>query len=117
MARASSGQFIDAERVETSPARRHPATLTFLLATAVLAPLAEELVYRRFLQRALRERLAAHWAIGISAAIFGAAHVFVYVFTAWQTVLLGIAFGVAFESGGLLAAIGAHLVWNLWLSF
>jgi membrane protease YdiL (CAAX protease family) len=116
-ASSSVRHFIDAERVETNPARRRASTLSFVLATAILAPVAEELVYRRFLQKILRRRLSAPHAIGISAAIFGVAHLFVYVFTAWQTVLLGVAFGSAFESGGIVAAIAAHMVWNLWLSF
>ena len=37
----------------------------------------------------------------------------IYEIALYQTVLLGIGFGIAYAEGGLLAAFVVHAVWNL----
>jgi membrane protease YdiL (CAAX protease family) len=110
-------RFLEAQRRERSPVGAHASGWTFFLLTALLAPLAEELIYRRLLQQTLRERLRPALAVGISSTMFGLAHVFVYVVSNWQTMLLGVAFGLAYEEAGLAASLGTHVLWNLWLKF
>ncbi len=85
----------------------------FLAAMAVLVvPIVEERLYRATLQRALRTRLSKTKAIAISSVVFGAAHVGVYGASIHQTILLGVAFGAAFEEAGLVSAIAAHALYN-----
>ena len=48
-------------------------------------------------------------------AAFGIAHLGIYRVAIYQTFLLGIAFGVAFEEGGLMASMVTHALWNLYL--
>jgi membrane protease YdiL (CAAX protease family) len=48
-----------------------------------------------------------------SAVVFGIAHTGSYDVALYQTVLLGIAFGVAYAEGGIVAAIAAHAAWNV----
>ena len=110
-------RFLEAQRRERAPIGAQTASWTFFLVTALLAPLAEELIYRRLLQQTLRERLGPGVAIGISSTMFGLAHVFVYVVSNWQTMLLGVAFGLAYEEAGLAASVATHVLWNLWLKF
>src|SRR5262249_26727143 len=110
-------RFLEVQRHERAPATFHASGWTFFVLTTLLAPLAEELIYRRLLQQTLRERLRPWLAIGISSTMFGLAHVFVYVAAIWQTVLLGLAFGLAFEEAGLAASVATHVLWNLWLKF
>ncbi len=108
-------RFIDAERHESAPSNP-PKGLGILLLTVGVVPVAEELVYRGLVQHALRRRVRRHVAIALSAMLFGLAHLLVYEALAWQTVLLGLSFGLAYESAGLLASILVHMLWNLWLS-
>ncbi len=78
----------------------------------LLIPLAEERVYRGFVQRLLARRWGTEPGIAGGALLFGAAHLGVYQVAVYQTVLLGIASGVAFSEGGLLAGFVAHALWN-----
>ncbi|MEO8877206.1 MAG: CPBP family intramembrane glutamic endopeptidase, partial [Polyangiaceae bacterium] len=89
--------------------------LSFFLMTAFLAPLIEERVYRGALQRILGQRFGSSRAIGMAASVFGFAHLGVYRVAIYQTLLLGVAFGVAFEEGGLIASILTHVIWNAYL--
>jgi len=89
--------------------------IAFFLMTAFLAPLVEERVYRGALQRVMGARFGATRAIMIAAAVFGFAHLGIYRVAIYQTLLLGVAFGIAFEEGGLLASIATHVVWNVYL--
>jgi hypothetical protein len=82
----------------------------------LVIPIAEELVYRGLVQHALRRRLTRRIAIGLSALLFGIAHVVVFPNAVYQTVLLGLSFGLAYERAGILASILVHMLWNLWLS-
>jgi len=108
-------RLLDEQRVETStsvPSKE----MKWLLLTGLMVPAAEELVYRGLVQHALRRRLKRRWAIGVSALLFGVAHVVVFPMSVYQTVLLGLSFGIAYERGGILASLWAHMLWNLWLS-
>src|SRR5678815_1206919 len=62
-------RFLEAQRHERAPAGAHPPGWAFFLITALLAPFAEELIYRRLLQQTLRERLQPALAIGISSTM------------------------------------------------
>lgn len=108
-------RFIESERAEVA-AEQHAPDLPSLLLTVAVVPVAEELVYRGLVQHALRKRVRRRLAIGLSALLFGLAHLLVYKTVAWQTVLLGLTFGLAYESAGLLASTLVHMLWNLWLS-
>jgi membrane protease YdiL (CAAX protease family) len=66
-------------------------------------------------QQALRRRLARRTAIGLASVLFGLAHLLVYQTAVYQTILLGLSFGLAYESAGILASILTHMLWNLWL--
>jgi membrane protease YdiL (CAAX protease family) len=108
-------RLVDVERTEVS-SEQHAPNLASLLLAVVVVPVAEELVYRGLVQHALRRRVRRRLAIGLAAMLFGLAHLLVYKTVAWQTVLLGLTFGIAYESAGLLASTLVHMLWNLWLS-
>jgi hypothetical protein len=97
----------------------HPKTTAeralLIVMTIVFVPWAEERIYRGVLQRALTMRFGSRAAIALAASAFGLAHLGVYRSAVWQAVLLGIGFGVAFEEGGLICAVGVHAAWNLYL--
>ncbi len=87
-----------------------------VLGTAVLAPVAEEMLFRGLLLRALLRRMDAGPAVFISAGVFGLAHL-----TdpgAWLAVpglvALGVVFGVlAIRSGSLAQSMLVHALYNL----
>jgi membrane protease YdiL (CAAX protease family) len=81
--------------------------------TAVVFPLAEERVYRGLLQDTLVRKYGTTYGLFTAAVVFGVAHVGVYQIGVYQTVLLGIAFGVAYVEGGIVASIVVHALWNL----
>lgn len=83
-----------------------------LMTTAVI-PLAEERIYRGVLMNVLVRRYGMTYGLFASAAAFGMAHVGLYELALYQTVLLGIGFGIAYAEGGILAAFVVHAVWNL----
>ncbi len=49
-------------------------TLRALVVGAVIPAFTEELLFRGYLQRHLEERMPAHWAIGLTALLFGLFH-------------------------------------------
>jgi membrane protease YdiL (CAAX protease family) len=108
-------RFIDAQRQEVE-AERRPNEAPWLLLTILVVPMAEELVYRGLVQQALRRRLRRRLALGLTALLFGLAHLVVYRNAIYQPVLVGLSFGLAYERAGILASILAHLLWNLLLS-
>jgi membrane protease YdiL (CAAX protease family) len=81
--------------------------------TATVFPLAEERIYRGLLQDVLARKYGRAYGIFAAAFAFGIAHVGIYHVALYQTVLLGIGFGVAYAEGGLAAAFCAHAAWNL----
>jgi membrane protease YdiL (CAAX protease family) len=81
-----------------------------ILAIVVLGPLAEEIVFRGFVQAALRSAAGPQVAIVVSAVLFGAIHGAAY---ALPIALLGLLFGWLRERhGGLAAPILAHMLHN-----
>ena len=74
------------------------------------APLAEEIVFRGYLQPALLGVMRPAWAIAITAAVFGAVHTLPY---ALPVGMLGGFFGwLAYRTGALWPAVLAHAVHN-----
>lgn len=90
-------------------------SIVYFVMTVGVSPLIEERVYRGMLQRAATARLGPRRGIALASIVFGLAHLGVYRVAVYQTVLLGVSFGVAFEEGGLVASLLAHAVWNLYL--
>jgi membrane protease YdiL (CAAX protease family) len=110
-------RFLDAQNREvnrTTPEEGSPWAL--LMLNVLVAPLAEERIYRGLLQRVLVARVGKTPGILGGAVAFGVAHLGVYRVATYQTMLLGIAFGAAYGEGGLAAAAIVHALWNLRLS-
>lgn len=89
----------------------------WLANNALLVTLAEEALFRGYLQ----QQLTARWehrragpalAIVVAAALFGLAHVAGGVQWVALAGLAGLAYGVAYRYGGLAAAVLAHLALN-----
>jgi membrane protease YdiL (CAAX protease family) len=110
---AEARAFTAREQTEMANAvlRVKASALLFGL-TAVVFPLAEERVYRGLLQETLVRKYGATYGVFTAAIVFGVAHVGVYQIGVYQTVLLGIAFGIAYVEGGIVAAIVVHALWN-----
>jgi membrane protease YdiL (CAAX protease family) len=89
------------------------ASTALVLMTTAVMPLAEERIYRGLLMNVLVRRYGFTYGLFASAAAFGIAHVGVYELALYQTVLLGIGFGLAYAEGGLVAAFVVHALWNL----
>lgn len=83
-----------------------------IMTTAVM-PLAEERIYRGLLMNVLVRKYGTTYGMVAAAAAFGIAHVGVYEIALYQTVLLGVAFGIAYAEGGIIAAFVVHALWNL----
>ncbi|MEO6597874.1 MAG: CPBP family intramembrane glutamic endopeptidase [Planctomycetota bacterium] len=87
-----------------------PGFWLVVLGTTIAAPIAEEIVFRGYLQGALLGMLPRWGAIAISAAVFGAVHTWPY---ALPVGLLGALFGwLALRHGSLWPAILAHATHN-----
>ena len=110
----ASRRLLGAEAVELSRrvASIRASTALVLITTAVM-PLAEERIYRGLLMNVLVRRYGLTYGLFVSAVAFGCAHVGIYEIALYQTVLLGIGFGIAYAEGGLVAAFVVHAVWNL----
>ena len=89
------------------------ASTALVLMTTAVMPLAEERIYRGLLMNVLVRRYGFTYGLFASSLAFGVAHVGVYELALYQTVLLGIGFGLAYAEGGLVAAFVVHAVWNL----
>lgn len=87
-----------------------------LVAAAVLgAPIAEEIIYRAMLQSGILRATGSPWlAIGVTSAIFAAAHLGSVPPAMMPTlVLIGVALGVAYERTRSLAVpVTMHMVFN-----
>ena len=90
--------------------------VVIILHAVLLAPIAEELVFRGLFYRRLKAHLGIGWAIGISSAVFGAVHGNVIQFV--YATLLGIFLALIYERSRTLAApILAHMLANAWALF
>ncbi len=89
------------------------ASAPLVIMTAAVFPFAEERIYRGLLQDVLARKYGSSYGVFAASLAFGVAHLGIYQVALYQTVLLGIGFGVAFAEGGLLAAFVVHATWNL----
>ena len=103
-----------AESAELTQAIGHvrESAVLFVM-TAAVFPFAEERIFRGLLQEVLERKYGRAYGIFAASVAFGVAHLGVYEVALYQTVLLGIGFGVAYAEGGLLAAFFVHATWNL----
>ena len=89
------------------------ASAPLMLMTSAIFPFAEERVYRGLLQDVLVRKYGRAYGVFAASLAFGVAHLGVYQVALYQTVLLGIGFGIAYVEGGLIAAFIVHATWNL----
>lgn len=89
------------------------ASTPLVLMTAAVFPFAEERIYRGLLQDVLVRKYGRAYGVFAASIAFGVAHLGIYQVALYQTVLLGVGFGVAYAEGGLLAAFIVHATWNL----
>ena len=86
-------------------------TPRLLIGAVIIAPIAEELLFRGLILRLLRH-FGDGWAIAISALLFALAHT--SLFQMPYALVAGVMLGVlAVGSGGVLLPIFAHFVYNL----
>lgn len=83
----------------------------------VAAALAEEILFRAFLYRAIRDQLGIPAGIAVSAIIFGLLHAFNHGATVVSTVAIaieaGILLSVAYQvTNALWLPVGIHIGWN-----
>jgi membrane protease YdiL (CAAX protease family) len=103
-----------AESAELVRAATNVRTSPLLIAlTATVFPFAEERIYRGLLQDALVRKYGRAYGIFAASMAFGLAHLGVYHVALYQTVLLGMGFGLAYAEGGLAAAFCVHATWNV----
>jgi len=92
--------------------------LPIVLVTGVGAGIAEEIITRGVLFRAIEEGLGTWWALAISALFFGAAHIFNPGATLWSSLAIAIEAGVLLAllyhvTRSLWPCIGLHAAWNV----
>lgn len=81
-------------------------------AVIIAAPIGEELMFRGFLYRWLRQRHSFRLALWATSALFALLHLAPHAVLIYTT--LGLAFGLVYEwSGSLWAPILLHSLWNL----
>jgi membrane protease YdiL (CAAX protease family) len=84
----------------------------FLLAVAVVGPIAEEIVFRGFLLPRLAARMGAPAALLVSAAVFGAMHASYGPYAALTGVFGWILGWARLSSGGLAVPVVLHMAYN-----
>ena len=90
------------------------STLATLFAVIVV-PVAEERIFRDVLQRALSTRYGRLYALSVSALASGLTAIGPLPFLPWQGVALGLACGIAWIEGGILASTIVHVAWAVLL--
>lgn len=114
---ALSGSEATPEQVLTSGLLDTPSQLTLaVIAAVVLAPIAEELLFRGLLHRGLRQRLRIVPATALSSVLFAVVHIDVALSQPLALVgltLVGVILAVAYErTGSLIVPIVIHAVHN-----
>lgn len=109
---AKLARAMESAELARALARVRSSTGLFLM-TALVVPFAEERIFRGLLQEVLGRRWGLRYGIFAAAVAFGAAHLGVYEVALYQTVLLGVGFGVAYAEGGIVAAFFVHATWNV----
>lgn len=88
--------------------------LAAVVATSVMAPLVEELVFRGALYKGLRTRMATSWAVALSAFMFAVLHPGDGLFF---VLLLGVATALLYErTRSLWAAVITHATFNTFVT-
>ncbi len=93
---------------------KHHGAFAFLLdfmSVAVAAPVAEELFFRGFIFTGLVQRMSPVWAMAISAAVFGAAHLEKWAFLPIFAIGIGLAW-TYYATRSLWVNIVAHATVN-----
>jgi membrane protease YdiL (CAAX protease family) len=88
-----------------------------MLLTLIPAAAWEELAFRGYLLRVLRDRWGAWWAVGVTSVLFGLAHARsvqeLHSLALVLVTLAGIFLGwMVLRRGSLYAAMAAHVAWN-----
>lgn len=84
-----------------------------LVMTGIVFPFVEERIFRGLLQETLVRKYGRSYGIFAASLVFAAAHFGIYQVALYQTLLLGLGFGIAYAEGGLVAALIVHATWNL----
>ncbi len=87
------------------------ATVALVIAVVIVAPVAEELMYRRVLMRPLADKVGVTVAVVLSSAIFALAHGQLILVPGLMTFAVVLGF-LAFRFDGLSAPIAAHMSFN-----
>lgn len=87
--------------------------LALALATVLAFPVASEVVFRACLQGPLKARYGRGTALLVASVASGVAQVVLLGGALPEACLLGLALGVTFYEGGLLAAVAAHVLFRL----
>lgn len=95
----------------------HWKTILMNLSFYLLVACSEEVIFRGIMFRMIDERFGTWWGIGISAILFGFAHIIQDNATIWSAFAIaiegGVLLGAAFKySGSLMFPIGIHWAWN-----
>lgn len=102
----------DSARSIVRAIRSSPLATVFAVA---LVPIAEERIFRDVLQRALISRYGLSYALFASAVASGLTSIGPLPFLPWQGVALGLACGIAWLEGGIIASTLVHVAWNVLL--
>ena len=77
----------------------------------IIAPMIEEIIFRGFLQSALKNYLGNRYAILVSASLFAGVHMDIFAF--FQILILGLLLGYLYEKTQTLAAsVVVHILHN-----
>ena len=107
-------EFTETARKIVTPEHFDLGPVGFIVLLSISPGICEELMFRGFVQSALRGRLGPWPAIIITALLFGAIHL--SVFRLLPTTLLGLVMGwVCYRSGSIFPAMAAHAGVN-WLA-
>jgi len=85
--------------------------ISLLFFGIIIAPLIEEIIFRGFLQSALKNYFGERYAVLVSASLFAAVHMDIFAF--FQILILGILLGYLYEKTQTLAAsVVVHILHN-----
>lgn len=96
----------------------HADWVPAVLVVGIGAGIGEEIITRGALFRILEEGLGTWWALAISAAFFGAAHIANPAATLWSSAAIAIEAGILLAliyhvTRSLWACVGLHAAWNI----
>jgi membrane protease YdiL (CAAX protease family) len=87
---------------------------TCIVASALVTPLSEELLFRGVLQPMLAQLIRPREALIVQAALFSALHFSPVILV--THFLMGLSFGwIRQRSGSLLPSVALHAAWNGWV--